>query len=149
MQSMIGQLENAGYRLSMEKDELQFDVIHGFLKDAYWCKNIPFEVVQRAAQNALTFAIFQHDKQVAYCRIVSDFAIFAHLADVFVLDEHRGKGLSKWLVHAVKQHPQLQGLRKWTLATSDAHELYRQFGFSEPTSPHTLMEISNNQIYMA
>ena len=136
-------------RVSTDKAELDLPLIHRFLStQAYWSLGIPEETVARAVAGSLCFGgHIEGIGQVAFARVVSDFATFAYLADVFVLPEHRGRGHSKQLIDEVMAHPQLQGLRRFMLATSDAHGLYAQYGFDAPARPQTLMEVSRPDIY--
>ena len=136
-------------RISTDKAELDLPLIHRFLStQAYWSQGIPEETVARAVAGSLCFGGYvEGEGQVAFARVVSDFATFAYLADVFVLPEHRGRGYSKQLVAEIMAHPQLQGLRRFMLATSDAHGLYAQYGFGTPARPQTLMEVSRPDIY--
>jgi len=136
-------------RISTDNGELDVPLIHRFLStEAYWSPGIPRETVERAIAGSLCFGGYVDGAgQVAFARVVSDFATFAYLADVFVLPAHRGQGHSKQLMDAVFAHPQLQGLRRFMLATSDAHGLYAQYGFGAPARPQTLMEISRPDIY--
>lgn len=128
-------------RISNEIGHLDIALIHRFLsEESAWAQQIPIETVRTSIRNSLNFGGFLGDSQVAYARVVSDFATFAYLVDVFVLKEHRGKGYSAALVAEVMAHPELQGLRRFMLATSDAHGLYAKFGFTPPSRPHTLME---------
>lgn len=128
----IVELLKDGYLLSTDKQKLDIGVIHQYLsRDSYWAANIPVEVVQRSINNAVCFAIYYNNHQVGFARVVTDKATFAYLADVFILPEHRGKGLSKWMIQCIHDHPELQGLRRWLLGTRDAHGLYRQFGWKE------------------
>ena len=127
----------------MSTDPARLDVVlvHGFLTDCYWAKAIPRAVVERSLRNSLCFGLYEAERQVAFARVISDFATFAYLGDVFVLESHRGRGLSKWLMECIRSHPDLQGLRRWSLVTRDAHGLYRQFGFTPLASPDRWMEI--------
>ncbi|KLD77871.1 GNAT family N-acetyltransferase [Xanthomonas hyacinthi] len=136
-------------RISTDKHELDLPLIHRFLSEqAYWCLGIPLDTVRRAIAGALCFGGYAEGAgQVAFARVISDFATFAYLADVFVLDAYRGRGYGKQLVAAVMAHPQLQGLRRFMLATSDAHALYAQYGFAAPTRPQSLMEIAHHDLY--
>jgi GNAT superfamily N-acetyltransferase len=138
-------------RISTDRDELDVDAIHRFLsQDAYWSPGIPRVTVERAIAGSLCFGGYLRSAgQVAFARVVSDFATFGYLADVFVLPGHRGKGYGKRVVEAVMTHPQLQGLRRFMLATSDAHDLYAPFGFAAPARPDRLMEIVRTDIYQA
>jgi GNAT superfamily N-acetyltransferase len=135
-------------RVSTDKAELDIGFIHGFLSaQTYWAKGIPLAIVERSIANSLCFGGFLDNRQVAFARVISDYATFANLVDVFVLPEHRGRGYSKVLVAAVLAHPELQGLRRFMLSTSDAHGLYAQFGFTAPKNPQTLMERYVPDIY--
>lgn len=129
------------FRVTTDTAELDIPLIHHFLSErSTWAVGIPFQVVQRAIDNSLCFGGFLGSDQVAFARVVSDFATFANLVDVFVLPEYRGNGFSKTLMANVLAHPQLQGLRRFTLATGDAHGLYAQYGFTKPLYPESLME---------
>ena len=122
--------------------------IHRFLSEtAYWSLGVPLSVVQRAIEHSLCFGAFDGGAQVGFARVVTDRATFAYLADVFVLDSHRGRGVGKALVAEVLAHPDLQGLRRFSLATRDAHGLYAAFGFAAPQRPQTLMERFDPDIY--
>jgi GNAT superfamily N-acetyltransferase len=129
------------YDISTDPARLQLDAIHAYLTRSYWSPGIPKDVVARAIANSLCFGLYLGDTQVGFARVVTDRASFAYLADVYVLEEHRGQGLSKRLVERILAHPDLQGLRRFMLATNDAHGLYRQFGFDAPAKPQNLMEI--------
>lgn len=121
-----------GYLLSTDKQKLDIGVVHQYLSsDSYWAAGIPAEVVQRSIDHSLCFGIYYSNEQVGFARVVTDRATFAYLADVFILPAHRGKGLSKWMVQFIHDHPELQGLRRWMLGTRDAHALYRQFGWTD------------------
>lgn len=119
------------FMISTDPALLNVDVIHGYLSNqSYWAQNIPKEVVQKSITNSLCFGLYFKGKQVGFARLVTDKATFAYLADVFILKEHQGKGLSKWLMEIIQSHPELQGLRRWMLGTRDAHGLYEQFGWT-------------------
>jgi GNAT superfamily N-acetyltransferase len=136
------------FRVSTDKAELDVPFVHRFLSEqTYWARGIPLAVVEKSIANSLCFGGFLGDEQVAFARVVSDYATFANLVDVFVVPEHRGKGYSKALLTAVFAHPELQGLRRFMLSTSDAHGLYAQFGFAAPKTPQTLMERYVPDIY--
>ncbi|QGX40750.1 N-acetyltransferase [Permianibacter aggregans] len=125
-------------------------VIHGYLSQSYWAKDIPLATLQRALQNSLCFGVFTDSgEQVGFARMITDRATFAYLADVFILDAYRGKGLSKWLMQTLTEHPDLQGLRRSVLATRDAHGLYRQFGYTALNKPETFMECWQPDVYQA
>jgi GNAT superfamily N-acetyltransferase len=136
------------FRVSTDKAELDVPFVHRFLSEqTYWARGIPLAVVQKSIANSLCFGGFLGGAQIAFARVVSDYATFANLVDVFVLPEHRGKGYSKALLTTVFAHPELQGLRRFMLSTSDAHGLYGQFGFAAPKTPQTLMERYFPDIY--
>lgn len=119
------------FMISTDPALLNVDVIHGYLSNqSYWAQNIPKEVVQKSITNSLCFGLYFNGKQVGFARLVTDKATFAYLADVFILKEYQGKGLSKWLMEIIQSHPELQGLRRWMLGTRDAHGLYEQFGWT-------------------
>jgi len=129
------------YSISTELGRLDIQFIHGYLSNnSYWAKNRNREKVQRSIDNSLNFGVFHEREQVGFARVVTDYATFAWLADVFILDEHRGRGLSKWLIEVILAHPELQGLRRWLLATRDAHGLYRRYGFTELEDPTRWLE---------
>ena len=129
------------YDISTDPSRLQLAAIHAYLTRSYWSPGVPEDVVARAIANSLCFGIYLGDAQVGFARVVTDKASFAYLADVYVLEEHRRQGLSKRLVETIQAHPDLQGLRRFMLATKDAHALYAQFGFRPVAAPERLMEI--------
>ena len=140
---MISEWQRGEYVISTDRDRLDSAFIHNFLSNSsYWAKGRDFEVVQRSISNSLNFGLYKGNQQIGFARVVTDYATFAWLADVFVLDEHRGQGLGKWLVEVIISHPMLQGFRRWLLATRDAHELYRRFGFTELNDASRWMEKS-------
>jgi GNAT superfamily N-acetyltransferase len=131
-----------GFTISADKDLLDFDMIYNYLsKESYWSKGIVVERVKTSIANSMCFGVYADGKQVGFARVVTDKAIFAYLCDVFVLDSHRGLGLSKWLLQTIRNHPELQGLKRWMLATADAHGLYSQFGFGPLAKPDNWMDI--------
>lgn len=136
------------YVISTDSAHLDLDVIHGFLANCYWARGIPRETVQRSLEHSLCFGIYDGSgAQVGFARVVSDFATVAYLGDVFVLESHRGRGLSKWMMQCIMQHPALQGLRRWILLTRDAHGLYSQFGFTPLKSAERYMELHRPDVY--
>ena len=138
----------AEYEISTDAHRLNVGVVHKFLaEDSYWSPGIPRATVERAIQNSLCFGVFHRAKQIGFARVVTDKSTFALLADLFILEAHRGKGLSKWLMRCVVGHEDLQGLRRLLLLTSDAHGLYRQFGFQELGNPSRFMEVLRQDIY--
>ncbi|WP_235835070.1 GNAT family N-acetyltransferase [Piscinibacter terrae] len=135
--------------ISNDKSRLDLPVIHRFLSEtSSWAKGISLDVVKRSIEHSLCFGGYLDGQQIAFCRVITDSATFANLVDVFVLPEHRGQGHSKTLMQAVMAHPGLQGLRRFTLATGDAHGLYAQFGFTPPLRPQSLMERYFPDIYV-
>lgn len=129
------------YTLSTDPSLLDRETIHDFLSErAYWSKGVSLEMVNKAIRNSLPFGVYKHGKQVGFARVISDFATFAYLADVFILEQHRQAGLGKWMVECILQHPQLQHFRRWVLATRDAHDFYRPFGFESLANPEKWME---------
>lgn len=153
--------------VSTDPARLDLDMIHHFLTNCYWAKDIPRETVARSIEHSLCFGVYDEgdersprlanaakhgareylSPQVAFARVVSDFATFAYLGDVFVLESHRGRGLSKWMMEAIVGHPALQGLRRWILLTRDAHGLYSQFGFTSIEKPDRYMELHHPEVY--
>lgn len=135
-------------RIDTSREALDRDMIHAFLAEqAYWSRGIPRDTVERAIEGSLCFGGYLDGRQVAFARVVTDGATFGYLADVFVLPAFRGQGHAKALIAAVMAHPQLQGLRRFSLATLDAHALYAGFGFSAPARPQTLMEKLDPDVY--
>ena len=134
--------------ISTEPSRIDRDLVHEFLRDrSYWASGIPRDVVDRSIDNALCFGVYDGDAQVGFARVVTDRATFAYLADVFVLESHRGRGIAKWLMEVVREHPDLQGLRRWILMTRDAHRLYEKFGFRQIANPSRCMEIVDREVY--
>ena len=145
---MPHELHHAGYLISDDPALLSVDAVHAYLVRSYWCKNIPRDVVARALENSLGFGIYARGgEQVGLVRVVSDYATFAYLCDVYVLESHRGRGLAKAALGLMKTHPRLQGLRRLQLITQDAHTLYEQFGFSVIKHPERHMEKRDLDVY--
>jgi GNAT superfamily N-acetyltransferase len=131
-----------GFSISTDKSLLDFGMIYHYLdEDSYWAQGIPADKLRKAIENSICFGVYKEKKQVGLARVVTDEATFAYLCDVFILPDYRGLGLSKWLIQTIIAHPDLQGLRRWSLATADAHGLYKQFGFTEFSRPERWMEI--------
>ena len=135
------------YTITTDATRLDVPAIHAFLTRSYWSAGIAQALVQKAIDHSLCFGLFHRAEQVGFARVVTDRATFAYLADVYVLDAHRGHDLSKWLVQVVRAHPDLQGLRRFLLATRDAHGLYAQFGFKELAFPSRMMEVLDVDVY--
>ncbi len=133
--------QNGEYTISTDRDRLQIDTIHKFLsEESYWAKERTLEQTETAIKNSLPFGVYKGEKLIGFARIVTDYATFAYLGDVFILEEFRGKGLSKWLMEVIINHPDLQGFRRWILATRDVHSLYEKFGFTALKFPERWME---------
>ena len=141
------EVKRAAFAVSSDPGRLDVDVIHGFLARSYWAEGISREIVERSIRHSLCFGLYEWGRQVGFARMVTDRATYAYLADVFVLEAYRGRGLSSFLMEAVMAHPDLQGLRRFGLATRDAHGLYRKAGFSGLAMPERMMEIVRADIY--
>src|SRR3954468_10135276 len=127
----IVELGRGDFLISTDRARLDLDVIHGFLTNSYWSRGIPRERVSRSIEHSLCFGVYDGGvAQVGFARVISDFTTYAYVADVFVLESHRGRGLGKALMESIMKHPALQGLRRWSLSTRDAHSLYAQVGFT-------------------
>lgn len=137
-----------GLRLSTLTDEMDVDAIHAYLSaESYWARGVPREVVARSIQHSLCIGIFDGAAQVAFARAITDRATYAYLADVYVLETYRGRGLSKWMMETFDAHPELQGLRRWMLMTKDAHGLYARFGFKPLADASRAMERTHPGLY--
>jgi GNAT superfamily N-acetyltransferase len=134
--------------VSTDRSRLDVDLVHRVLSATYWAAGIPRDVVERSIAGSVAFGLFEDERQVGFARVVTDLATYAYLADVFVIEECRGRGLGDWLVESILQHPQLQGLRRFSLITRDAAPLYARHGFSAPVSPSGYMEIVNREVYV-
>jgi GNAT superfamily N-acetyltransferase len=135
------------YQITTNQRRFDIAMIHDFLRSTYWAKGIPRSVVTRSIRNSLCFGAFQGSAQVGFARVITDRATTAYLADVFVLPEHRGRGVAKLLVAKILAHRELQGLRRFILATEDAHGLYAQFGFKPLPQPDHFMTIAFPNVY--
>ena len=135
------------YALSSDPNRLDLELIHAFLSTSYWSLGLPREVLLRAIDGSLCFGVYQGKSQVGFARVITDKATFAYLCDVFVLESYRGRGLGRWLMEAVVNHPDLRGLRRFVLVTRDAHGLYEQFGFRPLARPEGYMEVFHPDIY--
>ncbi len=129
------------YEISTDRSRFDLDLIHDYIsKHSYWGKGRAREVVARSIENSLPFGIYQDGEQIGFARVVTDYATFAWIADLFVLSQHRGRGLSKWLMEVILAHPRLQGFRRWVLSTKDAQGLYERYGFMPLKRPERWME---------
>jgi N-acetylglutamate synthase-like GNAT family acetyltransferase len=146
---MAEQWRQGEYTISTDAQRLDIDVIHSFLSQrSYWAEGIPREIVERGIKHSLNFGLYHGEKQVGFARVITDYATHAYLCDVFVVEEERGRGLSKWLMQVMLQHPALQGLRRWFLLTKDAQGLYEQVGFTYREGIETsYMEIRDADVY--
>jgi GNAT superfamily N-acetyltransferase len=134
---------NNGFLISTDKSKLDIAAIHQYLSaESYWAKNIPLYTVQRSIEHSFCFGVYKDTAQVGFARLITDYSTYAYLADVFIATQYRGLGLSKWLMQFIVGNPEVQGLRRWVLATQDAHALYAQFGFVPPENPERLMHRS-------
>lgn len=136
------------FTISTDKSNLSLEYIHDYLSNqSYWAKGIPFDIVKRSVEGAMCFGVYTNGQQIGFARVITDAATFAYLADVFIDEAWRGRGLSKWLMEVILSHPDLQDLRGFMLATRDAHELYRKFGFTDIDNPGRFMRKANPDIY--
>jgi ribosomal protein S18 acetylase RimI-like enzyme len=142
------------YLITTDSGRFDVDAIHAYLVRSYWAKGIPKEIVARSIQGSLCFSLLSKDvamtswrEQIGFARVISDRATFAYLCDVYVLEEHRGRGLAQWLIQSVIEHPDLGGLRRFVLATRDAHGLYERYGFTPLARPNIFMEIARPGLY--
>jgi N-acetylglutamate synthase-like GNAT family acetyltransferase len=133
--------------ITTDKQKIDIAYVHQLLAQSYWAKNIPLSVVQQSVKGSLCFAVLHHQKTVGFARVITDEATFAYLADVFIDEQYRGRGLSKWLVQTILAYPSLQHLRRFMLATRDAHGLYSQFGFEPLSHPERWMQIHKPDAY--
>ncbi len=140
-------LGRGDFVISTDPARLDLEVIHGFLERSYWAKGVPRQVVARSIQHSLCFGVYDAERQVGFARVITDRATYAYLADVFVLKSHRKRGLARWLMESILAHPDLQGLRRWSLVTRDAHDLYRGVGFAGLAHPERYMEKFEPGVY--
>lgn len=151
MLNLLQEETNGDYYISTDKQKIDVAAVFDYLSNqSYWAKGIPIAIVKRSIDNSMCFGVYEKssNKQIGFARMITDHATFAYLADVYILEGHRKKGLSKWLMHFIMNHPELQGLRRIMLATRDAHGLYKQFGFTSSKTPENLMEIRIPDIYL-
>ena len=132
--------------ISTDKSLLDFDVIYGFLSESYWAKGRPLEIIKKSIENSLCFGVYLKGKQIGFARVVTDYATFAWIADVFIVENHRGNGYSKKLLESILLHPEMKNMKRWILATKDAHTLYNKFGFRQLKNPERFMEIVASQV---
>lgn len=138
---MNNEWRRGDYVISTDRARLDLSVIHDYLSNSsYWATGRSIETIRRSIEHSLNFGLYQGERQIGFARVITDYATFAWLADVFILDSFRGQGLGTWMMKVIIEHPELQQFRRWVLATKDAHELYRKFGFTELTRPERWME---------
>ena len=148
MQPEILEFQKDGYTISTDPARLDLEVIHDFLANrSYWAKGIPRSLLKKAIEHSLPFGLYHQGQQIGFARVLTDYERFAYLMDVFVLEEFRGQGLGKWLLECVLGHPELKGVRRWMLATWDAHRLYARYGFTPLARPDRLMEKLSKERY--
>src|SRR5687768_1426895 len=135
------------FTITTDKSKMDIDIIHGYLSRSYWAQGVPRATVQKCIEGSLSFAVLHGGRQVGFARVITDKATFGYLSDVFILEDYRGKGLSKWLMEIILGHPELQNFRRFLLSTRDAHGLYRQFGFKDLVSPENWMQVYNPEVY--
>jgi len=141
-------IQMEGYEISTDTVRLDLQALHAALRRMYWCEDIPRELLAKAIENSINFAVYTAANElVGFARVITDRATFAYLCDVYVLENHRGRGLSRRLMEAVTGHPELQGLRRFLLMTHAAHGRYEQFGFTRPAKPDRIMKIARPGIY--
>jgi GNAT superfamily N-acetyltransferase len=138
---------NGDLTISDDRSRTDRDSVHAFLADSYWARGIPREIVDRSIDNSLCFGLYENGRQIGFARVITDYATFGYLSDVFVLESHRARGLATWLMRVVLGHPDLRGLRRWVLVTRDAQELYRKLGFRDLEDPSRYMEIVDRDAY--
>ena len=144
---MTTAMHRGEYTITTDRDRFDLAAIHRFLAKSYWSPGVPIAIVERSITNSLCFGLFHGRDQVGLARVITDKATFAYLSDVYVLESHRGKGLSKWLLEAIQGHEDLQGLRRFMLSTSDAHGLYARHGFEPLVAPERFMERRDPEVY--
>jgi GNAT superfamily N-acetyltransferase len=135
------------FSISDDRGRINLRMVHDFLRKSYWSRDIPLKIFEKSIRHSLCFSVFDGPQQIGFARVISDYATFAYLADVFILEDYRGLGLSKRLMTYIRSHPELQGLRRWMLATRDAQGLYRQFGFKPLEFHDRIMEVTDPDIY--
>ena len=136
------------YTISTDRTRIDVPAVHAFLSRTYWSPGVPEEIVRRGIAGAICFGIYHDREQVGFARVITDQATYAYLSDVYVLESPRGRGLAKWMMELDMAHPSLQGLRRFSLSTRDAHSLYAQFGFELVANPDRQMEIMRRNIYV-
>ena len=144
---MAYEWQRAPYLISTDKSRLDLGAIHAFLATVYWSQGLPRSTLERAIEHSLVFGLYKDQEQAGFARVITDFSTMAYLADVFILEPFQGQGLGVWLIETIVSHPDLQGLRRFLLATRDAHGLYGKVGFVPLNAPERWMEIWNPNVY--
>ncbi len=136
---------NNGYLISTDKSKLNLDMIHQFLaNESHWARNIPADRVKKSIENSLCFGLYFEDKQIGFARVISDYSTIAYLGDLFILKEHRGQGLSRWMLEVIMNHPDLSGLKRWILVSKEAHDVYQQYGWAMVARPVNWVEMQES-----
>jgi GNAT superfamily N-acetyltransferase len=143
----VSEWQKGDYDVSDDPARVDLDAVHGYLATSYWAAGIPRAIFAKALAHSINFGVYRAEEQVGFARVVTDRATYAYLADVFILEGHRGRGLSKWLMECILAHPELQGLRRWALVTRDAEGLYRRYGFGEAAPGAHYMERVDRDVY--
>ena len=141
--------ERGQFRIACGSSLVDLKTVAEFLADSYWAKGIPPTTVERSIENSLCFVLLHNNRQIGFARVITDYATIAYLNDVFVLPNYREQGLGKWLIECVMSHAKLQGLKRWILATRDAHDLYRRYGFTQLKRPEIFMELHDPDVYVS
>ncbi len=141
---MKNEFRKDDFVISTDKRKLNFKTIHHFLTNCYWPNGISMKLVKKAARNSIGFGVYHKKEQIGYARVITDYVRFGYLADVFIIEQYRGKGLSKWLMKIILNHPELKNIHAWMLATKDAHGLYEKFGFKIIDEPKRYMRLKKN-----
>ena len=145
---MTHEYHNGKFTITTDQNRMDIDKIHALLTTAYWSEGIPREILERSLRNSLSFGIFLGTEQMGIARVITDYTTYAYICDVFIEEKYRGQGLGKWLIQCITEYPDLQGLRRWSLFTRDAHGLYSQFGFTPLKHPENAMEIARPRMYV-
>lgn len=132
-----------GFTVTTDKEKIDIDILHNFLNQSYWANGRTIQTIVTSIENSLCFSMFKGEKQIGFARVITDYATFAYLCDVYIEEDYRGNGLGIWMLECILNYPNLLDLKKWLLATRDAHELYRKFGFYSLPNPEKYMEIVN------